>query len=74
MALAINKVDGCGLSNNALCTLGKEDEVAVLAIEGRSINYLRTCSNCYTVIILALNNFLLLVRSTGVQDKFKFKK
>ena len=41
MALVIDKVDGCGLSNNALCTTGKEDEVdAVLAIEGRSINYL----------------------------------
>ena len=41
MARAIDKVDECGLSNNTLCTPGKEDEYdAVLAIEGRSINYL----------------------------------
>ena len=41
MALAINTLDGRGLTNNTLCTSGKEDEYdAVLAIEGRSINYL----------------------------------
>ena len=40
MALAIDKMDGCGLSDNELCTPGKEDKVAVLAIEGRSMNYL----------------------------------
>ena len=40
MTLTINKVDEHGPSNSASCTSDKEDEVdAVLAIEGRHINY-----------------------------------
>ena len=40
MTLAINQVDGCGPSNSASCTPGKENKVeAVLAIEQRHMNY-----------------------------------